>query len=331
MLMPPRNNILNNGFIELEQYMGGDAAIIRAARICYQSEPKNTEPVGLYSCGCAVHDSELPTNTPPDPRLTRPDLVRSVDDVPTLPPVPTRFPAKCPRLHDNPGRLLGATIISDMGLISRLIHSEPSHNTVFEHAVMRFWVKCPIFVARQWLRHRMGTFNELSLRYCAAERDYFIPLAKDVANKLLAAVRSDMQDAPDEATFVDIYDNLPDELKDLGVLQRHVLWIMEMEYQFNNYEYLCENGERQEIARGILGTNTYTQFIWTVNAWSFMNWLTKRLGPAAQKEHQIYALGALNLWIDIMPITTYFFTELLASTHADGLTWRRTILDGTRT
>src|SRR4030042_485570 len=63
----------------------------------------------------------------------------------------------------------------DVRLIRRLRKSEPKHNTVFEHAVFRWGVKCPIFVARQWMRHRIASYNEKSLRYCAADREYYVP------------------------------------------------------------------------------------------------------------------------------------------------------------
>src|SRR5690606_30769216 len=62
---------------------------------------------------------------------------------------------------------------SDRKLIRHLLRE--GHMTPFETIVFTFDVKCPIFVARQWMRHRIGSFNEESLRYCVAEREYFIP------------------------------------------------------------------------------------------------------------------------------------------------------------
>lgn len=179
--------------------MGGDAAVIRGARICYQSEPKGAN--------------------------------------------------------------------SDTRLIRRLMSSQPAHNTVFEHAVFRFGVKCPIFVARQWLRHRIGTFNEKSLRYCLAQREYYVP---------------------------------PDAEVDPACREAYV---QHMEASFDLYDRLIASGWRRERARGVLGTALYTEFIWTVNAWSLMNWLSKRLDPAAQWEHCQYALAVLAIFRESMPIT----------------------------
>jgi thymidylate synthase (FAD) len=202
MAMPDdilKTPVLDKGWVQLEDYMGGDAAVIRGARICYQSEART-----------------------PD---------------------------------------------ADERLIRRLMSSEPKHNTVFEHAVFRFGVKCPLFVSRQWMRHRIGSFNEKSLRYCIASRDYYIPT---------------------EAAELDAY-------------RRH------MEASFDLYERLIAAGWRRERARGVLGTAVYTEFIWTVNAWSLMNWLEKRLDPGAQWEHRQYALAVMDLYRRAMPVTATAF------------------------
>jgi len=197
-----RRNVLDQGWVQLEDQMGGDAAVIRGARICYQSVA---------------------------------------------------------RTHD-----------SDVRLIRRLMASEPKHNTVFEHAVFRFCVKCPIFVARQWMRHRIGTFNERSLRYCTADREYYVPSG----------------DPPEREAYV-----------------------AHMEASFDLYERLVSAGWPRERARGVLATSVYTEFVWTVNAWSLMNWLVKRLDKRAQWEHRQYAEAVLELFQEAMPITAGAFKE----------------------
>lgn len=200
--LPLRKEVLDKGWVQLEEFMGGDQAVIRGARICYQSEART-----------------------PD---------------------------------------------ADVRLIRRLMASEPKHNTVFEHAVFRFGVKCPLFVARQWLRHRIGTFNEKSLRYCLAEREYYVP---------------------------------EDEMAGREDYIRH------MEASFDLYEKLVAAGWRRERARGVLGTAVYTEFIWTVNAWSLMNWLHKRLDKSAQWEHRQYAQAVLEIYRQVMPVTASSFEE----------------------
>jgi len=184
--------VLDKGWIQLEDLMGGDEAVIRGARICYQSQALSRE--------------------------------------------------------------------HDVRLIRRLMKSEPRHNTVFEHAVFRWGVKCPIFVARQWMRHRIGSYNERSLRYCTADREYYVPA-----------------EAPHREEYI-----------------RH------MEASFDVYERLVQSGWHKERARSVLGLGVYTEFIWTVNAWSLMNWLTKRLDKAAQWEHREYALAVQGVFDRLM-------------------------------
>jgi thymidylate synthase (FAD) len=201
--MMKRIPVLDKGWVQLEECMGGDEAVIRGARICYQSHAQSPE--------------------------------------------------------------------DDVRLIRRLMKSEPKHNTVFEHAVFRWGVKCPIFVARQWMRHRIGSFNEKSLRYCAASREYYVPV-----------------DEPHTDEYI-----------------RH------MEAGFDLYEKLIAAGWKKERARAVLGLGVYTEFIWTVNAWSLMNWLTKRIHPSAQWEHRQYALSVLQLYEEAMPITAQAFKEFV--------------------
>lgn len=203
--------MLDKGWVQLEEFMGGDASVIRGARICYQS------------------------------------VARTPD--------------------------------ADVRLIRRLISSEPKHNTVFEHAVFRFGVKCPLFVARQWMRHRICTFNERSLRFCIADREYYVPSqhSKGAGH----------------------------DLSDLDAYVQH------MEASFDLYERLIASGWKRERARGVLGTSVYTEFIWTVNAWSLMNWLHKRLDPSAQWEHRQYAEAILGMYHEVMPVTASAFEELV--------------------
>jgi thymidylate synthase (FAD) len=213
-----RIQVLDKGWVQLEEFMGGDAAVIRGARICYGSQ---------------AHD-----------------------------------PA------------------ADVRLIQRLLKSEPQHNTVFEHSVFRWGVKCPIFVARQWMRHRIGSFNERSLRYCVASREYYVP----------AALAAEAQSTGSAAAAAE------------PMLEEY---IRHMEASLDLYEKLVAAGWRKERARSVLGLGTYTEFIWTVNAWSLMNWLSKRLDPAAQWEHRQYALSVLQLFEEVMPITAGAFREFV--------------------
>jgi len=162
---------------------------------------------------------------------------------------------------------------TDRKLLQRLVVSRPAHNTVFEHVVFRFRVKCPIFVARQWMRHRIGTFNEKSLRYCTASPEYYVP--------------SDLSE------------------------QNRAWYIRHCSNSFDLYTALVESGMKKEQARGVLPMAMYTEFLWTVNAWSLMNWFEKRLDPAAQWEHRQYARAIMGIFRMALPITGKAFSELI--------------------
>jgi len=160
---------------------------------------------------------------------------------------------------------------SDAKLIRHLILKD--HGTPFEHAYFRFDVKCPIFVARQWIRHRIGTYNEMSLRYCLAKRDYYTP------------------------------PNLPGEMA-----EKYRKSVIEA---FDSYEALVISGVKREQARGVLPLSIYTLYYWTVNARSLMNFMKLRLDKAAQPEIREYAKALLKIFKEKMPVTAKAFEEKL--------------------
>src|SRR3954470_17156083 len=71
---------------------------------------------------------------------------------------------------------------ADRGLIRFLMRDR--HGTPFEHNSFRFHIRCPIFVAREWMRHRIGSFNEFSMRYAKATDDFYVPAAEDVRSQV---------------------------------------------------------------------------------------------------------------------------------------------------
>ena len=158
----------------------------------------------------------------------------------------------------------GKTEQADRRLLRHLI--EAGHKTPFEAMVFTFDVKAPLFVARQWFRHRIGSFNEESLRYCAALREYYIP----------------------------------ETLEGEPLLK----WRSHHEAAFDLYEYLAqEEGLRKEQARSVLPVGIYTKFFWTVNGSSLMNFLDLRSGLQAQYEIRVYAQAILSLVKEKGPIS----------------------------
>ena len=170
------------------------------------------------------------------------------------------------------------------GLINFLMRER--HGTPFEHNSFRFHVKCPIFVAREWFRHRIGSFNEFSARYSEVENSFYIP-SPTVVRKQAGKPGAYMFEAVDKKialNTVDVIDNINQRA-------------------FEAYEYLLQMGVAKELARTVLPVSMYTQFYWTLNARSLMNFLSLRNSEHAQYEIRQYAQDIEAIFADIMPVT----------------------------
>lgn len=129
----------------------------------------------------------------------------------------------------------------------------------------------------------MGSFCERSLRFCEP-KEWYVP----------EALRAQAWAEPGETTCFDVVD-------------------ANLLHESNVYSSLVSHGIKREQARIVLGTAFYTEFLWTVNTWSLVNYLRKRLGKSAQWEHREYASAVLKLFHQAMPITSeaFFHEELL--------------------
>ena len=169
----------------------------------------------------------------------------------------------------------------DKKLLFYLMENE--HMTPFEHSVFKFHVKCPIFVARQWFRHRWGSYNEISGRYTEYKDEYYLP------EKLRIQSKKDKQ------------------MSEFGDVEEEKVLIKKMqdifEKSFEVYRELLEKGVARELARIVCPLSTYTQFYWTVNARSLMNFLRLRLDIHAQYEIREYAKCILKIFKEKMPWT----------------------------
>jgi thymidylate synthase (FAD) len=173
---------------------------------------------------------------------------------------------------------------ADAGLIRFLMRER--HGTPFEHNAFRFHIRCPIFVAREWMRHRVGSFNEFSLRYARASEDFYVPESEDVRTQV---------GKPGAYTFETVEPELADETRDA---LREVY-----EHAYTTYERLVEAGVAREVARSVLPVGAYTEFYWTVNARSLMNFVSLRASETAQREIRRYAEAVERFLEEHMPIT----------------------------
>lgn len=160
------------------------------------------------------------------------------------------------------------------------------HGTPFEHNAFRFVAKVPIFVLREWHRHRIGSFNELSGRYTKLPGDYYLP---DVENVRIRVGKAGAY----------VYDvmNRDSAERFIGDLD----FVCEQSYRL--YEGYLETGLAPELARLFLHVNHYSIHYWTVNARSLMNFLSLRNSATAQWEIREYAKKIEEIFAEIMPST----------------------------
>jgi thymidylate synthase (FAD) len=173
---------------------------------------------------------------------------------------------------------------TDAGLIRFLMRDR--HGTPFEHNAFRFHVRCPIFVAREWFRHRVGSFNEFSMRYARATDDFYIPEPEDVRSQV---------GKPGAYSFEPVSDELAETTRE----ELRAVY----ENAYATYERLVEQGVARELARAALPVGAYTEFFWTVNARSLMNFVSLRAAETAQREIRRYADAVERFLEDRMPIT----------------------------
>jgi len=173
----------------------------------------------------------------------------------------------------------------DKKLIKFLLAND--HGTPFEHVALTFHVKAPIFVVRQWMRHRIGnSFNEISGRYTEMKEEFYIP------KQLRTQVGKNYQ-----------YEALMDSVNSIEKIEAHY------EDTFKLYKELLELGVAKEQARAILPLGLYTEFYWTVNARSLMHFISLRLDPHAQEEIRDYAVALLEYFKEVLPWTAEAFLE----------------------
>jgi thymidylate synthase (FAD) len=213
-------NVLDNGFVKLVDFMGGDLRAVNSARVTFGGASKGEE--------------------------------------------------------------------KDKMLLKYLI--ENAHHTPFEHCVFQFHIKCPIFVARQWMRHRICSYNEVSARYTEVKDEFYIPAefrVQDTNNKQGSLAS-----------------------KDLNNEELIKIYAESIEASYKAYKKLLEAGVAREMARGILPVAQYTQFYWTINARSLMNFVTLRADGHAQYEIRVYAQAIAEIFKAKMPWTYEAFESL---------------------
>jgi len=176
----------------------------------------------------------------------------------------------------------------DTKLIDYLLRN--AHTSPFEKVRFEFVVKLPIFVARQWIRHRTGSFNEQSARYSKLPCEFYVPeLTRMQAQSASNKQASGEPLAPEVASYaLDLIDT-------------------NASAAYATYDHLLSLGLARELARMVLPTNFYTQWYWTVDLHNLMHFLKLRLHAHAQYEIRVYAEAILAMVERVAPVSIEAF------------------------
>lgn len=193
-------------------------------------------------------------------------------------------------------------VSEDRGLIMYLMRHW--HTTPFEMAEIKFHVKLPIFVARQWIRHRTASVNEYSARYSILDREFYIPAPEQMAaqSSINRQGRGDVLEGEEARKVMDLL------RADAERNYADYVWMLNEDPDGNPADS-DRSGLARELARINLTLNTYTQWYWKTNLHNLMNFLRLRADAHAQFEIRAYADRMLSIMHQWVPITAEAFLE----------------------
>jgi thymidylate synthase (FAD) len=164
----------------------------------------------------------------------------------------------------------------------------------------KFHVKIPVFVARQWIRHRTANVNEVSARYTEMKDEMYLPPLEQIS-----AQSKDNKQGRDTQPF-------PQETAE------HIQSLIREsnENQYEVYQKLLDLGIARELARSVLPVGHYTEWYWKIDLRNLMNFLALRLDPHAQWEIRVYAEAMASIVKEIVPMAWEAFEDyILHSSH----------------
>lgn len=191
----------------------------------------------------------------------------------------------------------GTRQLSDnRGLIRYLMRHR--HTTPFELAELKLHARAPIFVTRQWFRHRTASINEYSARYSVLEREFYTPSLESIAAQS-STNKQGRGTSLDPETAQRVVQLLKE---DAAQCYDHYLWMLN-ESETGETREQDRAGLARELARINLPVSVYTQFYWKVNLWNLLHFLSLRADAHAQFEIRAYAeaiLGIVEKWVPIV-------------------------------
>lgn len=178
----------------------------------------------------------------------------------------------------------------DEGLIRFLMREK--HASPFEHNMFRFHIRCPIAVAREWMRHRWSSFNEHSLRYSQAIDSFYVPDGPQVRTQT---------GKPGSYRFEPMEPSIAAQVREQMAEQYRSAW--------DCYQAMLDRGVAKELARFVLPVGLYTEFYWSVNARALMNFVSLRNADTAMWEIARYGEAVEEFFAALMPSTHKAFVE----------------------
>lgn len=180
------------------------------------------------------------------------------------------------------------SVQEDRGLIRYLMRHR--HSSPFEQVQFQFMMKMPIFVARQFIRHRTSSVNELSGRYSEMPEEYYVPEAENISHQstMNKQGRSDMMD---------------DAIEHVGHFRNEAI------ESFTHYRTRIGRDMARELARINLPLSTYTQWIWSQNLHNLFHLLSLRMDKHSQYEIRVFAEAIASIVKQVCPIAYGAFED----------------------
>lgn len=183
------------------------------------------------------------------------------------------------------------TYREDKGLINYLLRND--HTSPFEQVIFTFHVKLPIFVARQWIRHRTARVNEISGRYSVMQPEFYVPNIKDIAYQSTDNKQGRSKDSVDEETSKTIQFQIE----------------LDQKIVYKSYENMINLNIAKELSRINLPLSLYTEWYWQIDLHNLFKFLKLRLDSHAQIEIRAYAEVLKNIGSKVCPIAFDAFNE----------------------
>ena len=182
---------------------------------------------------------------------------------------------------------------ADRGLIRYLLRND--HTSPFEQVNFTFHLKTPIFVARQWMRHRTARVNEISGRYSVMEDEFYLPEGEHISSQS----EDNKQGRSDEPVSPDLQERVRSAMRD------------EQQRVYRTYTELIESGVARELARIDLPLSLYTEFYWQMDLHNLFHFLALRLDRHAQYEIRAYANVLYEVAAVVCPIAFEAFDDYI--------------------